>query len=286
MLDRMTRATVPDKHHTALRDDGGRLRYEECLTRDGFDGPVHDPLPPATGRTRSASPPPSTAGRCRAGGRRRRRARRSRGATTARRSSRGAAAPPIDARVPLLFNDDVVAVGRAPRRAPTRSTSPTATATSSSSSSRAAARCARRSATSRSRRATTCSCRAGSCTASCSTPGAAALAVASSAPAGFGLLEAVAQRGRPAPHGRAVLPPRLPPPRLSPARSTKGMRELRGQARRRVPRLPLRALAARRRRLGRHGLPVGVPDPALPAARRPRCTCRRPCTARSRRAAR
>ena len=39
MLDRMTAGTVPDKPHTALRDDGGRLRHEECLTRDGFEGP-------------------------------------------------------------------------------------------------------------------------------------------------------------------------------------------------------------------------------------------------------
>ena len=39
MLDRMTAGVVPAKPHTALRDDAGRLRYEECLTRDGFDGP-------------------------------------------------------------------------------------------------------------------------------------------------------------------------------------------------------------------------------------------------------
>jgi homogentisate 1,2-dioxygenase len=39
MLDRMVAGTVPDKPHTALRDAGGRLRYEECLTRDGFEGP-------------------------------------------------------------------------------------------------------------------------------------------------------------------------------------------------------------------------------------------------------
>jgi homogentisate 1,2-dioxygenase len=39
MLDRMVAGTVPDKPHTALRDASGRLRYEECLTRDGFEGP-------------------------------------------------------------------------------------------------------------------------------------------------------------------------------------------------------------------------------------------------------
>ena len=37
MLDRMTAGTVPDKPHTALRDGAGRLRHEECLTREGFE---------------------------------------------------------------------------------------------------------------------------------------------------------------------------------------------------------------------------------------------------------
>ena len=55
-----------------------------------------------------------------------------------------------------------------------------------------------------------------------------------------------------------------------------GIRELVVQARRRVARLHDRALAARRRRLGRHGLSVGVPDPRVPAARSGWCTCRRP----------
>ena len=39
MIDRMVAGQVPDKPHTALRDPEGRLRHEECLTRDGFDGP-------------------------------------------------------------------------------------------------------------------------------------------------------------------------------------------------------------------------------------------------------
>ncbi|HVV50802.1 MAG TPA: homogentisate 1,2-dioxygenase [Polyangia bacterium] len=38
MLDRMVAGVVPDKAHTALRDDQGRLRHEECLTREGFEG--------------------------------------------------------------------------------------------------------------------------------------------------------------------------------------------------------------------------------------------------------
>jgi homogentisate 1,2-dioxygenase len=39
MLDRMVVGQVPRKHHVALRDPAGRLRHEECLTREGFDGP-------------------------------------------------------------------------------------------------------------------------------------------------------------------------------------------------------------------------------------------------------
>jgi len=39
MLDRISVGEVPSKHHTALRGPGGELRYEECVTRDGFDGP-------------------------------------------------------------------------------------------------------------------------------------------------------------------------------------------------------------------------------------------------------
>ena len=39
MLERMNAGEIPAKHHIALRDTEGNLRYEECLTRDGFDGP-------------------------------------------------------------------------------------------------------------------------------------------------------------------------------------------------------------------------------------------------------
>jgi homogentisate 1,2-dioxygenase len=39
MLDRLAYGELPRKHHIALRDSRGRLRYEHCLTRDGFDGP-------------------------------------------------------------------------------------------------------------------------------------------------------------------------------------------------------------------------------------------------------
>lgn len=38
MLDYVRRGDVPAKHHIAFRDDVGSLRWEECLTRAGFDG--------------------------------------------------------------------------------------------------------------------------------------------------------------------------------------------------------------------------------------------------------
>ncbi len=39
MLDRMCVGDVARKHHIQLRGPDGALRYEECFTRDGFDGP-------------------------------------------------------------------------------------------------------------------------------------------------------------------------------------------------------------------------------------------------------
>lgn len=39
MLDRVVAGEVPRKHHVQLRGADGALRFEECLTRDGFDGP-------------------------------------------------------------------------------------------------------------------------------------------------------------------------------------------------------------------------------------------------------
>lgn len=39
MLDRMSVGELPPKHHTKLEGPDGSLRVEECLTRQGFDGP-------------------------------------------------------------------------------------------------------------------------------------------------------------------------------------------------------------------------------------------------------
>ena len=53
MIDRMQLGEVPDKPHTVFRDRAGRLRYEECLTRAGFDGEysiLYHEGPPMTDR--------------------------------------------------------------------------------------------------------------------------------------------------------------------------------------------------------------------------------------------
>ncbi len=39
MLDRHAVGDMPAKHHIKLEDGKGGLRYEHCLTRDGFEGP-------------------------------------------------------------------------------------------------------------------------------------------------------------------------------------------------------------------------------------------------------
>ncbi len=39
MIERRAQGLLPPKHHTALRDEQGRLQHEECFTRQGFDGP-------------------------------------------------------------------------------------------------------------------------------------------------------------------------------------------------------------------------------------------------------
>lgn len=104
MIERRSAGELPPKHHIAFRGPDGALRHEECLTRKGFDGaysllyhvnrphpstvapakhgwaaPVADPGDGALARrhylTQSASP---------SGG------------------------PAVDARRPLVFNDDVV----------------------------------------------------------------------------------------------------------------------------------------------------------------------------------
>ncbi|HVZ86006.1 MAG TPA: homogentisate 1,2-dioxygenase [Polyangia bacterium] len=105
MLDRMTAGVVPPKPHTALRDEGGRLRHEECLTRAGFDGPftiMYHAEPPHTALPVTATHGWEIPGR--ADDEPRPLARRHYRSQELGRLGGGA----LDARVPLLFNDDVV----------------------------------------------------------------------------------------------------------------------------------------------------------------------------------
>ena len=196
----------------------GRLRHEECLTRDGFDGPFTIMYHVERPHTAAVTTADARLGDPR--GRRRRAARRWRAATTDRRSCRAGAGRAIDARVPLLFNDDVVISVVHPDEA-----DPVYFANGDGDDLYFVRRGRRRAAlarwaTSRSRRATTCSC-----------PRACPPLRARRSPAVLAVdrvrrrlrpAAAVAQRGRPAAHGRALQPPRLSPARASPARATRG----------------------------------------------------------------
>lgn len=102
MLDRIVMGEVPRKHHIALEGPAGELRFEECLTRAGFDGPYtimyheHRPhthklvelkhgfaLPTSGGKQRMAKRHYRSQDLVRAGG------------------------ALVDGRVPLLFNRDI-----------------------------------------------------------------------------------------------------------------------------------------------------------------------------------
>jgi homogentisate 1,2-dioxygenase len=103
MIDRRCAGRLPAKPHTAFRDPQGRLFYEECLTRQGFDGPFticyHQHRPhtavaadlPHGWRPPAAAPPRPLA--------------RRHYRTQDLRPQPGAA---LDVRAPLLFNEDVV----------------------------------------------------------------------------------------------------------------------------------------------------------------------------------
>jgi homogentisate 1,2-dioxygenase len=110
MLDRMSAGELPAKPHTAFRGPDQRLRHEECLTRDGFEGPftilyhlerphVAVPVEAAHGWLPPREPPHDDA---------RPLCRRHYRTQDLPRAVAAAAAPAIDARFPLLYNDDVV----------------------------------------------------------------------------------------------------------------------------------------------------------------------------------
>lgn len=103
MLERMSVGELPKKHHIELRGPNNALRYEECITRAGFDGPytiVYHERRPHTqhvARAEHGYTLPVAADR---------RALAKRHYKTFELAA--SAAPAIDARVPLLFNADVV----------------------------------------------------------------------------------------------------------------------------------------------------------------------------------
>ena len=102
MLDRDQQGEVPRKHHLALRGPDGALRHEEAYTRDGFEGPytlayhlrrphVTWPAEPLHGWPAPQATPP---------------------VRLARRHYRtqdlaAAGGPPLDARTPLLWSEDL-----------------------------------------------------------------------------------------------------------------------------------------------------------------------------------
>ena len=105
MLDRMCVGEVARKHHIQLRGPDGELRYEECFTRDGFDGPytilyhVRRPHTQRLADVKHGWAAPVAAGE-------RALAKRHYKSGELAAKHRG---PQIDARVALMFNDDLTA---------------------------------------------------------------------------------------------------------------------------------------------------------------------------------
>jgi homogentisate 1,2-dioxygenase len=122
MLDRVCAGMVPAKPHIVFRSAAGALYYEECVTRDGFDGAFsilyHEGRPheaePVEGVARGFPvPEPVASG-----------SRREGGADLLRRHYRCLALQhgeggPLESRRPLLFNEDVV-IGFVQPRGPDR----------------------------------------------------------------------------------------------------------------------------------------------------------------------
>jgi homogentisate 1,2-dioxygenase len=102
MLDRMQVGEIARKHHIQLRGADGELRFEECFTRDGFDGPytiMYHLRRPHTQRVSAAEHgwPAPVAVNPRALAKRHYK-------TTELAQQNG---PQINCRVPLVFNADV-----------------------------------------------------------------------------------------------------------------------------------------------------------------------------------
>src|SRR5262249_7949555 len=104
VLDRMQLGDVPRKHHIQLRGDDGALRYEECFTRDGFDGPYTIMYHLRRPHTQKLGPVEQGWAHGAAAPARALAKRHYRSGELAPRGG-----PPVDARVPLLFNSDLTA---------------------------------------------------------------------------------------------------------------------------------------------------------------------------------
>ena len=102
MLDRVCAGQVARKHHIQLRGPEGELRYEECFTRDGFEGPytiLYHLRRPHTQRlaptTHGWKAPVAVDNRALA----------KRHYRTGKLATKG---PQLDSRIALLFNDDII----------------------------------------------------------------------------------------------------------------------------------------------------------------------------------
>jgi homogentisate 1,2-dioxygenase len=104
VIDRMVQGQVPKKHHIAFRDPEGKLYFEEAFTRSGFDAAYtlvyhrHRPHALRAAEVTHGFELPRPAGAPRPLAKRHYR--------TQDLPDRGG--PPVDARVPLLWNKDVV----------------------------------------------------------------------------------------------------------------------------------------------------------------------------------
>ena len=104
MLERLVFGKVPRKHHIQLRDEQGALRYEECLTREGFEGPytiayhLRPPQAQRLGKVEHGWPLPLALPDRPLAKRHYR--------TQEARPKKG---PAVDVRAPLLFNADLTA---------------------------------------------------------------------------------------------------------------------------------------------------------------------------------
>lgn len=106
MIDRIVEGEVARKHHIQLRGPQGELRFEECFTRDGFDGPFTILYHLRRPHTHTLAPaqhgwaPPLLAAVADT------RPLAKRHYLTDKLAERGG--PAIDARTALLFNDDLI----------------------------------------------------------------------------------------------------------------------------------------------------------------------------------